>query len=160
MTALGALPFLAVAVFTDLKERKIRNWLTVPMFLLGLVAAHLAGGAPGLVSSIKGAGVCLLGFMVLPYQNMGGGDLKLAAGCGAWLGLSGAVSLLWFTVLFTSVWAVVFALWKLGIRGCWQRLKQEMSHLLFKVPVEPLGNLPGAVFLGAGYLAVLLSAVA
>jgi Flp pilus assembly protein protease CpaA len=156
MAALGALPFLAVAVFTDLKERKIRNWLTVPMFVLGLGAAWLTGGVPGLIASLKGAGVCLLVLMIVPFQRVGGGDLKLAAGCGAWLGWPQAGLFLYWAVVFTAGWAVIHALKRLGLKGIWYRFKQEISSLLFKAPLEPLAEVPGAVFLATGYIAALL----
>ena len=91
---------LAVATFTDLRYRRIPNWLVLPFLLAGIVVSPLRpdwggnwGGSGlrfgwhGLGQSFSGLGLGLLifGFLFL-LGGMGGGDVKLCAAIGAWLG--------------------------------------------------------------------------
>jgi len=78
---------LAVATFTDLRSRRIPNWLTLPLLVAGLAAGGVVDGLPGLARSAAGAGlavVLLVAFCFL--RGMGWGDLKLCAAVGAWVG--------------------------------------------------------------------------
>ena len=77
--------FLAViAGWTDLKSRRIPNWLTVPAFAVGVAANTVIGGWAGLKFSLLGA---LLGLgLLLPFvlvRSLGAGDWKLAGALGA-----------------------------------------------------------------------------
>ncbi len=79
---------LWVAVATDLLWRRIPNALTAPAGLLGLI--YHASPAPGAL----GAGAALAGMLaggallLVLYRmgRVGGGDVKLLAALGAWLG--------------------------------------------------------------------------
>jgi prepilin peptidase CpaA len=78
---------LAVATFTDLRSRRIPNWLTLPLLVAGLAAGGVVDGLPGLARSAAGDGlavVLLVAFCFL--RGMGWGDLKLCAAVGAWVG--------------------------------------------------------------------------
>ena len=75
---------LAVATWTDLKERVVPNWLTLPAMVLGLGGGLVHQGWAGL----GGAGLGLLAgglIFLLPFflGAMGGGDVKLLAAVGA-----------------------------------------------------------------------------
>lgn len=78
---------LAIAVVTDLRARRIPNWLNALIIVTGLTNA-LAYGLPAtLPQSLLGF---LVGFAILliPFAlgAIGGGDVKMLAGIGAWLG--------------------------------------------------------------------------
>ena len=77
---------LAVATFTDLRSRRIPNWLVAPFLLAGVAASALLDGGRGLLSSLEGAllAAALLGVFCLA-GGMGAGDLKLCAAIGAWI---------------------------------------------------------------------------
>jgi len=89
-------PLLAALVWAavqDVRTRTIRNELTVAMVVAGLVQSCLATGTvgPGQAALGMAAGFGLgLGMFVL--GALGGGDVKLLAAVGAWLGPAGAVA--------------------------------------------------------------------
>jgi prepilin peptidase CpaA len=78
---------LAAAAWLDLRERRIPNPLTASLGLGGLVAAAMAHGWSGLAVAGSGA-LCGGVALAVPWRRgwLGGGDLKLAAAMGAWLG--------------------------------------------------------------------------
>ena len=88
-----------VAVVEDLRRRQVPNWLTAAGAAGGLACAAW-GGWHGLETAAAGA---LMGFLILlPFHwcgAMGGGDVKLMAAYGAFLGPSG--------ILLAAVFAAV-----------------------------------------------------
>jgi prepilin peptidase CpaA len=79
--------FLLVASALDFGWRRVPNWLTVGLLCYGLAARALAGGLPSAGWGLLGALVGL-GMLLLPFARgwIGGGDVKLLAACGGWLG--------------------------------------------------------------------------
>jgi prepilin peptidase CpaA len=78
---------LAVATFTDLRNRRIPNWLVAPFLILGLVASAWLHGWHGVGQSFAGLGLGILLYGFLFWMGgMGAGDVKLAAAIGAWIG--------------------------------------------------------------------------
>lgn len=89
---------LLVAAITDCRRRRIPNTITVPLALAGLLTNALTHSFAGLSSAFGGA--LLLFFLFALGRAVGvfrGGDVKLAAAVGAWLGVSLAARflLLW-----------------------------------------------------------------
>jgi prepilin peptidase CpaA len=78
---------LVAASVADLRRRRVPNWLTVGILFGGLLARLLMGGPHGAFTGLAGAGVGLL-VLLLPFSRdwVGGGDVKLLAACGGWLG--------------------------------------------------------------------------
>ncbi len=79
---------LMVATVTDIEGTIIPNRLTYPAIAAGLVWAALHPGigvAGGLLGTLAAGGVLLLLGLLVP-GSMGGGDVKLAAAFGAFLG--------------------------------------------------------------------------
>jgi prepilin peptidase CpaA len=78
-----------VAASTDLRRRRIPNWLTGPLLLSGLVFAFAVGGAGGLLDGLAACVVLALPFVLLfVFAGGGAGDAKLMGAVGAWLGLA------------------------------------------------------------------------
>jgi prepilin peptidase CpaA len=78
---------LGVATFTDLRSRRIPNWLVLPFLLTGIVVSVWMHGWQGLGQSLSGALLGLVIYGVLFWMGgMGAGDVKLCAAIGAWVG--------------------------------------------------------------------------
>lgn len=78
---------LLCAAATDLRARRIPNWLTFSMILAGIAQSLLPVRTVGLSSSLLGflTGFGLT-FVMFALGAIGGGDVKLLAGIGAWIG--------------------------------------------------------------------------
>ena len=78
---------LAVATFTDLRSRRIPNWLVFPFMLAGIGVSGWLHGWSGIGQSLAGLGLgALLLGILWRLGGMGMGDLKLCAAIGAWIG--------------------------------------------------------------------------
>src|SRR5262249_54414726 len=77
-----------VAATTDLRSRRIRKWLTAPVFICGLIWSAAAHGPWGLGDAFA-ASLLLAAPFVLLFLFAGGGaaDAKLMGALGALLGL-------------------------------------------------------------------------
>jgi prepilin peptidase CpaA len=102
-----ALTTALLASVSDIRARRIPNWLTFGSAGAALVFHGLTSGASGLA---HGAGGWLVGLLVflLPFalRGLGGGDVKLMAALGAWIG---AADVLWLA-LYTGLAGGVLAL--------------------------------------------------
>ena len=97
-----------LANVTDVREFKIRNTLTMSLIVAGLAFHGLRDGLNGLAESACGLAV---GFAILfvPYVVgvMGGGDVKLMAAVGAWLGAAAAYEVAVVGCLAAGVYSTV-----------------------------------------------------
>jgi prepilin peptidase CpaA len=81
------LAVLAVATFTDIRSRRIPNWLVLPYMAAGFVVPAWIQGWHGFVQSMGGFGLGALIYGILWWMGgMGMGDVKLVAAIGAWIG--------------------------------------------------------------------------
>ena len=111
--------FLGIAVWSDLKHRKIPNWLTVSAAAGGIMYQVINQGlSGGLPFSLKGL---LTGFaiLVIPFLTggMGGGDVKLHCALGCWLGVWGICNLSLYAALIGGIMAIVIIAGKSGRSG-------------------------------------------
>lgn len=98
-----------VAALWDIKSRRIPNLLTLPLLATGLLQAAMFSGWDGFLSAFLASIILALPYVILfMFAGGGGGDAKLMAAVGAWLGLSSGIAAL-FAV---SICAAIFALLK------------------------------------------------
>jgi prepilin peptidase CpaA len=80
---------VAIATFTDIRSRKVPNWLTLPFMAAGPIVLFLVHGWHGLLASFYGWIVAVAVFGFLNWLGgMGMGDVKLMAAIGTWIGPS------------------------------------------------------------------------
>lgn len=110
---------LAVATFTDLRSRRIPNWLVLPFLATGFGVSAWLNGWHGAAQSAEGFGVGALIFGFLFWMGgMGMGDVKLCAAIGAWVGPSQLMIALVVTGLAGGVMAI-----------CWAACRGYLSQL-------------------------------
>lgn len=125
---------VSVAAVTDVWRHKIYNWNVYP----GIVAGFLANGlrtaredgsfGAGLMFSLEGFLACgLIMLVCFVFFDMGGGDVKLIAMMGAFLGLrQGVEAMLWTFVLGSIVGAVIL-IWQIGAA---RLISKSFRHVL------------------------------
>lgn len=147
-----------VAAITDLRFRRIPNWLTVSSLLAGLVLNTIVGHWQGLKMSLLGAGLCLA--ILLPLvlvRGLGAGDWKLMGALGAILGPTVLIVLL-ITALISGAMALIQIVIRQRIRdtlfNLWQILKSFACLGLRGIPPITLDT-PGARSIPFGVAAAL-----
>jgi prepilin peptidase CpaA len=135
--------FTLAAACTDLRWHKIYNWTTYPGMLTAL-AVNAVGSWMGLAQqpdhpwsrwvgwiglADSAAGFLACGFLMMVlfvFFRIGGGDVKLLAMLGAFLGLErGIETLLWTFVLGGAVGLTVL-IWRVGL---WTLLARSFRHV-------------------------------
>jgi prepilin peptidase CpaA len=102
---------LAVATFTDLRSRRIPNWLVLPFLTGGFLVSGWLHGWHGIVQSLAGMVVGALLFGILSFMGgMGMGDVKLCAAIGAWIGPSQMLTALILTGMAGGLIALCWAI--------------------------------------------------
>lgn len=118
---------LIVVSFVDLDRLMIPDKVTLPGIVLGLVVNTLV--APQsvlgfLFGALVGAAVlfavAVLGELLFKKESMGGGDIKLAAMVGAFLGLKGVLMALFLAVLVGAIVGIVLMI--SGLRKRWEHI--------------------------------------
>ena len=111
----GMLAFLLlVAAWTDLEQRTIPNAVTYPGTVLGLVCSTVVGDGVSAVVGALAAAAVFLAVAVISRGGVGGGDVKLAATIGAFLGGPAAFVALFLAVSFGAGAGIVLI--ALGLR--------------------------------------------
>ena len=102
---------VTVATFTDLRSRRIPNWLVLPFMAAGVTVSTWIHGWHGLLQSMSGLalGGLLFGILCL-MGGMGMGDVKLCASIGAWIGPSQLMLALVITGFAGGVMALCWAI--------------------------------------------------
>jgi len=134
----GAVLVSLVAAATDLRSRRVPNWLTVPGLLIGIAANTWLSGWSGLKASLLGAVVGLA--LLLPFvllRSLGAGDWKLAGALGAFTGPSILVDLLLGSVLVAGVMAMALVIYKGRTRATIRNIGHILVSLVtFRLPGE------------------------
>lgn len=113
--AVGGIATMAAA--SDVRTRRVPNALTLGAALAGLVWSAATGRLAGAETSALGWLTGLLLFLPLfALGGMGGGDVKLLAAIGAWLGPLGALQTALAGAIAGGVLALGVGLWRGYVR--------------------------------------------
>lgn len=108
--------FLATAI--DIRQRRIPNWLTVSVTLLGLGNSFLFSGLSGLGEHILAMFVALIFFFIFYLIGaFGAGDAKLMAALGAVMGFPFIIIASLLSILIGGVISLVIMLKVRGFKG-------------------------------------------
>jgi prepilin peptidase CpaA len=136
------LAMVAVATVTDLRSRRIPNWLVLPFMVGGIGVSGWLHGWHGVGQSLEGIGLgaAIFGlFFVL--KAMGMGDVKLCAAIGAWIGPGQLMLALVMTGLAGGVMAICWA----AARGSLGSLFAGSADLIFGLKERGLRPHPDLV---------------
>src|SRR5688500_1195533 len=109
---------------TDLKTRKVYNWLVISGAVLGLAQCFYLGGFNGILHGVAALGLALLLTVPLVLLGvLGAGDMKLLAVLGLMTSASAIINIF----LYAFIWAAVFGIAYALFTG---RLKIIFSNML------------------------------
>lgn len=150
---------LLVATITDVLRGYVYNWNTYSGIVAALIASAVCtvlgvdatnGSAADAVrwgfTSIQDSGLGLLacsGVMVICFvlfgeDKVGGGDVKLIAMIGAFLGVYAGLEVLLWTFVIGAVFALLHLIWKFGAGRI---LRHVFNYLLYVMRVGPYAKL-------------------
>ena len=100
-----------VATVTDLRSRRIPNWLVLPFLVAGFCVSGWMHGWHGILQSLEGfaLGGVIYGLLCF-LGGMGMGDVKLCAAIGVWIGPTQLLFALVMTAMAGGVMAFGWAL--------------------------------------------------
>lgn len=102
---------IAVAFYTDVRYKKLPNWLTASAMLVGVVYHLIVGGVNGLVFAflglLVGGGIFLVLYI---FKVIGAGDVKLFAAIGAIIGVNIVLYIMMYSVVYAAVLAIIILL--------------------------------------------------
>ncbi len=154
-----------LAMYSDLRWRRIPNCLTLPAIALGFCLNFLGNSWNGLIFAFSGLLVGM-GLLMLPYLlgGMGGGDVKLMGALGAMLGSYAALNVFLYATLVGGGIAIAVAIANKSLvetfKKVWLLLK---CIFLFRAPLAGAGlfkkslEIPYGLAVGAGALIYLVA---
>jgi prepilin peptidase CpaA len=164
---LAAVAVALIALATDLRTRRIPNWLTAGGALVGLAAnillqsawagpsSPLSGGVFAVLGAVLGFGL-LFPFYLIRVKGLGhaigAGDVKLIGALGAIVGPQIVISVVVFSALAGAIQSIIILV---NQRRLMLLLRQTL--LLHAAPALSSGKAPYAVAIAAGvFLSMIL----
>jgi prepilin peptidase CpaA len=131
---------LIVASVYDIRARRVPNWLSVGLLTSGVVSRYLTSGPVEAGWGLAGSAVGLL-LLLFPYSRswIGGGDVKLLAATGSWLG----PQLVLYAALFGSLAAGLISLGYL-LRSPAEVRRQVLLNLKLTFMLKSVPEMPEA----------------
>ena len=155
------LSFIALIVaviggFTDVRSGKVYNVLTYPAAVLGLGLQTATTGTDGLIQGVGGLLVGL-GILLIPYLLgfVGGGDVKLLAAIGTFVGPRDTATVMLFGATLGGVLAVLLLLRRRELVSMALQLAFSPRQTLGTASLAK-GDFPFATTVPMGLIAVLL----
>jgi len=112
----------ATAAVVDARARRIPNWLTLPLIASGMLVSMTGAGLLTAGQAWLGLAIGFtLPFVMLLLGAMGGGDVKLLAGVGAWMGPLGVLKVFMAAAIIGMIIVLVQAIRKGRLSGLLRR---------------------------------------
>jgi len=146
---LGALICATLGAVSDIRARRIPNWLTYGGLLGGLALRTILEGWRGLGQGAAGILACGgIFFLFYLVRGMGAGDVKLMAAVGAWTGVRQAVVVMIATAVAGGILGVVYMVFYRRVGSTVQNIAELIRfHLTSGIRPHPEVNLgdPGSI---------------
>ncbi|MSV27134.1 MAG: prepilin peptidase [Bryobacterales bacterium] len=149
---------VTAAAWTDLRNRRIPNWIPVSGAVLGLVLHAWSGGFYGAMTSLAGAALGLGIFIALYIAGgMGAGDVKLFSAVGALVGPQALIIVFIWTGLLGGVAALALSMFRGRLRETLGKTR-ALALGINTAPAADSLRLPyGAVIAGGALLSLMVS---
>jgi prepilin peptidase CpaA len=166
LAALFTLVLVVLALLacrSDLRSRRIPNWISVTMLIAGVIVSIVRLGVADGV--LFGAAGMLTGLALwLPAyaaRLIGAGDVKLFAGGAAWLGWQGALLAAVITAVAGGILGLVWLLRRRGKESAALSVMMALSspRLLQLQPLDRRERVPYALAVGVGLLSTWVQAL-
>jgi prepilin peptidase CpaA len=163
---------LLISVYTDIRSRKIYNWVTFPSMLVGLILNIWRHGAHGALFSLEGFGVAFISMILmailqlLAIAPMRFADVKLLCAIGMITGPHFTLYALIFTAIMGGVLGLIFAARRGVLKDTVQNLKvslqvaaavQSADGLKDMVEASKAGYMPYAPAIACGVIAAWIA---
>jgi prepilin peptidase CpaA len=127
---MGAVLVALLGAITDVRSARLPNRLTYSAIFAALVLREAFGGWAGLKSGLLGVGIAGGIFCVLYVMGaMGGGDMKMMAAVGAWIGSTHILTVLIVIALAGGVLALVSMIFN---RNLIQTVRNAVRLVMFR----------------------------
>jgi Flp pilus assembly protein protease CpaA len=150
-----------IAVVSDVRVRRIPNYLTLGLAATAFIAHAREGWSSLLVSLLMFIAVMFIGLPAFSVGWLGGGDVKLAAAAAAALGYPDTVAFLLYMSIGGGLFAMIYAAAKGRVALSVRNVGLMLRPIAFKgtVAVTPATRVafPYATAIAAGVVAVALS---
>lgn len=150
------------SVKNENKKGRIPNKLSYSSVLIGLACHTVVGGLDGLLSGLIAVSIVFgVGIFLAALGWLGGGDVKLLMGVGAFLGLQGLGEISFYAVFAGSALGVLMALFNgylkdmvvrmfRFLRGLWRMALYQTSMVREDLEVDDRSHIPFAIPILAG----------
>lgn len=144
---------MAAVIFYDASRYIIPNWLNAALLLLYPVWYFIAPEPLDILSSLLMFGVLFAsGFILFALRVMGGGDVKLLAVCGLYMGWGQAgVEFIIYTALLGGLLSIVLIASRLIVPLYFAKLGRTTIPLIFTMG----GPVPYGLAIAGGFLIVM-----
>lgn len=103
--------FLIIAFISDVKYKKLPNWLTAFGMVIGIIYHLIINGFDGLIFSFLGLIIAGLIFLILyAFKAIGAGDVKLFAAIGAIVGTQMVLYMMMYSIIFAGIIGIIILL--------------------------------------------------
>jgi prepilin peptidase CpaA len=119
-----------IAMMTDVRSLQVRNWLTIPVLIGGVVYHGITSGFDGLLASSASVALVFI-ILVMPFAlgAIGAGDVKLVAAITAWLGVSASFTVASIGFFITGIYALLVLMIQKRLATSWVTFKVSMLRL-------------------------------
>lgn len=147
----------AAAVVTDVRQRKIPNWLTASLGA-GSLALHVPQGWSAVASALAaGLVIFVVGTAAHSAGVLGGGDVKLLAAGAFCVGYPGCIILVLYTFLGGGVLAIAFALAQRRLRSTLANVRTLAQSRTLLADAAPSARMPYAIAIASGAVILTLA---